>query len=317
MKNKTNTKSFISLTGNDENSINESEEGSVLVSVDQQRKSSFIEKIDKNELKLPSPDKRKPKLTNSSNHLNQLHLFKRDSIFYNKANSNKQPVDVNKPTESSNVFADLKALPEFKFAFKSSFIKTISPNKKRKIIKHCAEDEEEVVEEGNSKVIEIDYMYQFLNDEEFMNAYKKKYYSDFKITNQKFSYKINKEYTMIELQELINKYIDKLGPGEINELRRILNLINNKVLNAEEYQKLEFSKTNEIKSNQFVFENQVRIRKKIRKSKIHKKLIPIIEKMSSPVRIRNTISKVDSFHITCNVILTRRFNYTQFSTTNS
>ena len=313
MKNNTTAKSFISSTGNDENSINESEEGSTFIK-EQQRKTSFIDKIDKNELKLPSPDKRKPKITNSSNHL---QLFKRDSIFHTKANSNKQPLEVNKSTESNNVFADLKGLPEFKFAFKSNFIKTISPNKKRKIIKYCASDEEEVVEEDNSKVIEIDYMYQFLNDNEFMNAYKKKYFTDFTVTSQSFSYKINKIYTMLELQALMNSYLDKLGPGELNELRRLLNILNNKVSTAEENEKLEYSKRNEIRSNQFFFESEVKIKKKVNKNQIITKRVPIIEKISSPVRLKNKITKRDSFQITSNIILTRKFNHEKFSYSNS
>lgn len=103
--------------------------------------------------------------------------------------------------------------------------------KKRKLIKHCADDPkpEEVIEESEPEVEKDDFIYKFKSDKEFYQSFCKKFYNDFKITSIKtsqFTLTSKKALGAQDTKVLVENYFDSI---DLSELRRLQGILNRKI----------------------------------------------------------------------------------------
>lgn len=141
-----------------------------------------------------------------------------------KSDLKNMVVSLLKPTELNDALNERKSKSKGK--------------KKKKIIKHCANDPEPdtIVESEPEQEIEDEYAYKFKNDKEFYNAFCKKFYNDFKITSIKsnqFSITSSKQLNLDDARNIVDNYIEAV---DLQELKRLDAIIHRKIdMNEEKY----------------------------------------------------------------------------------
>lgn len=170
--------------------------------------------------------------------LKDLNIKEINSNANNNSNNSK---DINKEPTSTSSRGNNK-LKTLKIDRKSEFLNTLvgslakggkqalddKSKKRKKLIKHCADDPEpeEVIEESEPEIEKDDFVYKFKSDKEFYSAFCKKFYNDFKIsaikTNQ-FTITSRKALSSDDSKILVENYFDSCNYEELKRLQGILN----------------------------------------------------------------------------------------------
>ena len=247
------------------------------------KKNSVSLAINNKQVSNQSIDKSKPKASLFANNFDAKSVNSDSKSNKSSFIGNIVANAVNEPKKS--IFTDKLFEKKLQAAINDKFKK-----KKRKLIKHCADDPKEEQEVEEEDLPEEDYLYKFKNDDELYKTFCSKFHSDHKISsNKNSSFSILSNLTEEDKIKIIEKYMKEL---KYESLLKIKNGIVTIMTKEEEqrsvslynnlFNKLNFAQSNKINSNQYSYEANKKIKKTIiKKVKKH----TIIPKQSSTVYI--------------------------------
>ncbi len=216
--------------------------GSFTASTKEKDSKEVKEANEKHDSPNPKPSKDTNKELKELN-LNMKEINSTSTTGNNNKESNK---DVTSTTSRGN-----NKLKTLKIEKKSEFINNLvgslakggkqaledKNKKKKRLIKHCADDPEpeEVIEESEPEVEKDDFIYKFHSDKEFYSAFCKKFYNDFKISSIKtsqFTITSRKALSNDDTKSLVENYFD--SNLDLNELKRLQAILSRKIDMTEE-----------------------------------------------------------------------------------